>query len=86
MATRLTRIYEADWQRLEKIRSQVVMTDGKNRTMADALTVVLDRYDMTVEMIFELSKDMLKSVMAENISKEVSNGKAEQAGSATQTE
>jgi hypothetical protein len=65
MPTKLTRINENDWERLEEIRKQTVMADGQNRTMADAVAAVLDRYDMTVEMIFEMAKDMLKSVMDE---------------------
>lgn len=61
MATKLTRINESDWQKLEEIRKQAVMADGQNRTIADALTVVLDRYDMTAEAIFELSKELVKA-------------------------
>jgi len=62
MATRLTRIDEADWTRLEHIRKSLVMGDGQNRTIADAVAVVLDRYDMQAEAIFELSKEMVLSV------------------------
>jgi len=61
MATKLTRINESDWERLDRIRKSLVMGDGQNRTIADAIEVVLDRYDMTAEMILELSKDILKA-------------------------
>jgi len=63
MATKLTRINEADWQRLNHIRKSLVMRDGQNRTIGDAITVVLDRYDMQAEAIFELSKEMVLSVV-----------------------
>jgi len=62
MATRLTRIDENDWQRLDHIRKNLVMGDGQNRTIGDAITVVLDRYDMHAGAIFELSKEMVLSV------------------------
>ena len=61
MATKLTRINENDSERLDRIRKSLVMGDGQNRTIADAIEVVLDRYDMTAEMIFELSKDLVKA-------------------------
>jgi len=66
MATRLTRIDEADWTRLEHIRKSLVMGDGQNRTIADAVAVVLDRYDMTAEAIFEVSKDMVLAAIKQH--------------------
>jgi hypothetical protein len=59
MPTKLTRIKSTDWDRLDHIRKSQVKEDGQNRTIADAFTVVLDRYDMTGEMLFEMSKSIV---------------------------
>ena len=62
MPTKLTRIDGNDWERLDHIRRGLVMGDGENRTMADAMTVVLDRYWMTSEAIFQLAQEMVLSI------------------------
>lgn len=66
MPTKLTRLTEADWERLDRIRKGMVVRDGENRTMANAATVVLDRYEMTAEMIFELSKEMVLAAVKQS--------------------
>ena len=63
MTTKPIRINAADVDRLETIRKGLVMLDGQNRTPADAVTAVLDRYDMTAEAIFELSKHMVLTAL-----------------------
>jgi len=66
MPTKLTRLHQADWDRLDHIRKKLVMSDGQNRTIADAATVVLNRYDMTAEMLFELSKSIVLDVVKQS--------------------
>lgn len=63
MTTKPIRINATDVDRLEIIRKGMVMQDGQNRTTADAVAAVLDRYDMTAESILELSKAMVLAAL-----------------------